>query len=93
MQRYPRQSWSKPRLRGQAPWRACHHRGSPWQERRKIRACYTDTHQLAEGAGAIALAGLLQECSAQPGARVGAVLSGGNIDRADFAAILSRDAP
>ncbi len=58
-----------------------------------IRACYTDTHQLAEGAGAIALAGLLQERSAHRGARVGAVLSGGNIDRAHFAAILRGDHP
>ncbi len=45
-----------------------------------IHALWTDTHNLAEGAGAAALAAALQEKSALRGKRVGLVLSGGNID-------------
>ena len=45
-----------------------------------IRAYWTDTHNLAEGAGAAALAAALQEKSKLRGKRVGLVLSGGNID-------------
>lgn len=45
-----------------------------------IRAYWTDTHNLAEGAGAAALAAALQEKSELKGKRVGLVLSGGNID-------------
>ena len=45
-----------------------------------IRAYWTDTHNLAEGAGAAALAAALQEKTALRGKRVGLVLSGGNID-------------
>jgi threonine dehydratase len=45
-----------------------------------IRAYWTDTHNLAEGAGAAALAAALQEKSKVRGKRVGLVLSGGNID-------------
>ena len=46
-----------------------------------VRHYYTDTHNLAEGAGAASLAGLLQEKEAVAGRKVGLVLSGGNIDR------------
>lgn len=46
-----------------------------------MRAYYEDTHQLTEGAGAAALAALLQERDRFAGKRVGVVLSGGNIDR------------
>lgn len=46
-----------------------------------MRAYYEDTHQLTEGAGAAALAALLQERDRFAGKRVGLVLSGGNIDR------------
>jgi threonine dehydratase len=49
-----------------------------------IRVYWTDTHNLAEGAGAAALAGLLQEKDAMAGRRVGLCLSGGNIDLALF---------
>jgi threonine dehydratase len=49
-----------------------------------IRAYWTDTHNLAEGAGAVPLAGLLAERDRQAGRRVGVVLSGGNIDLALF---------
>ena len=45
-----------------------------------IRAFWTDTHNLAEGAGAAALAAALQEKSKLKGKRVGLILSGGNID-------------
>ena len=42
---------------------------------------YTDTHNLAEGAGAASLAALMQEKEVMVGRKVGLVLSGGNIDR------------
>jgi threonine dehydratase len=45
-----------------------------------IHALWTDTHNLAEGAGAAALAAALQEKIPLRGKRVGLVLSGGNID-------------
>jgi threonine dehydratase len=45
-----------------------------------IRAYWTDTHNLAEGAGAAALAAALQEKNRLAGKRVGLILSGGNID-------------
>ena len=45
-----------------------------------IRAYWTDTHNLAEGAGAAALAAALQEKAGLRGKRVGLILSGGNID-------------
>jgi threonine dehydratase len=45
-----------------------------------IRAYWTDTHNLAEGAGAAALAAAMQDKSKIRGRRVGLILSGGNID-------------
>jgi threonine dehydratase len=45
-----------------------------------IRAYWTDTHNLAEGAGAAPLAAALQERDRVAGRRVGLVLCGGNID-------------
>jgi threonine dehydratase len=45
-----------------------------------IRAYWTDTHNLTEGAGAAAFAAALQEKTKLRGKRVGLVLSGGNID-------------
>ncbi len=45
-----------------------------------IRAYWTDTHNLAEGAGAAALAAATQERTRLRGRKVGLVLSGGNID-------------
>ena len=50
---------------------------------------FEDTHNTAEGAGAAALAGALQERSRLAGKRVGIVLSGGNVDRDVFARVLS----
>jgi threonine dehydratase len=49
-----------------------------------IRAYWTDTHNLVEGAGAAPLAALLQERERMAGKRVGLVISGGNIDLALF---------
>src|SRR5689334_815048 len=45
-----------------------------------VRAYWTDTHNLAEGAGAAPLAAALQEQIRLAGKRVGLILSGGNID-------------
>jgi threonine dehydratase len=45
-----------------------------------MRAYWTDTHNLAEGAGAAPLAALLAERDRMAGRRVGLVLTGGNID-------------
>lgn len=56
-----------------------------------MRAYYTDTHNLAEGAGAIALGALLgaEERARQRGRRVGVVLSGGNVDATVFEQVLA----
>src|ERR1019366_4127395 len=45
-----------------------------------VRAYWTDTHNLAEGAGAAPLAAALQDKQRIRGKRVGLILSGGNID-------------
>lgn len=45
-----------------------------------VRIYWTDTHNLVEGAGAAALAGLMQERTKMLGRSVGLDLSGGNID-------------
>ena len=58
-----------------------------------IRATYEDTHNLTEGAGAAALAALMQERGAMEAKRVGLVLSGGNIDREVFAEVLAGGTP
>jgi len=49
---------------------------------------FTDTHNLAEGAAATPLAGLMREKDLQGGRKVGLVLSGGNADRNTFARVL-----
>ncbi|WP_445217183.1 threonine dehydratase [Bradyrhizobium sp. Pa8] len=58
-----------------------------------IRAYWTDTHNLAEGAGAAALAAALQEKAKLSGKRVGLVLSGGNIDFDLFRSWVGAEAP
>ena len=45
-----------------------------------IRVYWTDTHNLAEGAGAAPLAAAMQDKAKNRGKRVGLILSGGNID-------------
>lgn len=49
-----------------------------------IRAFWTDTHNLIEGAGAAPLAALMQERDRMAGRKVGLIASGGNIDLALF---------
>jgi len=53
-----------------------------------MRAYYTDTHNIAEGAGAAALAALIKERETMAGRRAGLVLSGGNIDREVYLRVL-----
>jgi threonine dehydratase len=53
-----------------------------------MRVYYTDTHNLAEGAGAAALAALMQEREAMAGKKVGVILSGGNIDMPVYARVI-----
>lgn len=53
--------------------------------REAIRAYWTDSHNLAEGAGAAPLAALLAERGRMAGKRVGVILGGGNIDLDLFA--------
>jgi threonine dehydratase len=57
--------------------------------RQAMRILYTDTHNVAEGAGAAALAAALKERGQLAGKRVAVVLSGGNVDRAVFADVLT----
>ena len=58
-----------------------------------IRVYYEDCQTLAEGAGAAPLAALLATAGQWSGKAVGAVLSGGNIDRAAFLSVLSGTTP
>jgi threonine dehydratase len=58
-----------------------------------IRLYYTATHNMAEGAGAAALAALIQERDRQKGRRIGVILSGGNIDMTVFARVLAGETP
>jgi threonine dehydratase len=57
--------------------------------RRAMRILFTDTHNVAEGAGAAPLAAALQERDRLAGKRVAVIQSGGNIDRALFAEVLA----
>lgn len=54
-----------------------------------MRAIFADTHNVAEGAGAAALAAATQEKETLGGLAVGLSLSGGNVDSATFASVLS----
>ena len=53
-----------------------------------MRVYYTDTHNLAEGAGAAALAALIQEREMMLGKKVGVILSGGNVDRSVYSSVI-----
>jgi len=57
------------------------------------RAYFQDTHNVAEGAGAAPLAGLMQERERMVGKRVALILSGGNIDAAVYRRILAGETP
>lgn len=58
-----------------------------------IRVYYTDTHNMAEGAGAAPLAALMQERQRQAGKRVAVILCGGNIDMPVFQQVIAGETP
>ena len=58
-----------------------------------IRILWQDTHNLAEGAGAVAMAALLQEVDAMQGKKVAVILSGGNLDMKQAAQVLGGRTP
>ncbi len=58
-----------------------------------MRIIYRATHNVAEPAGAIGLAGLLSEPAEVRGARSAFVLSGGNVDTTQFVQVLSGTTP
>ncbi len=58
-----------------------------------MRIYYQDTHNLAEGAAAAALAGALKEKASCSGRRIGIVLTGGNVDAPLFAKVLAGEVP
>lgn len=58
-----------------------------------MRTLFRVTHNVAEGAGAAALAALTQERTRQAGKRVGVILSGGNVDAEVFRAVLAGEVP
>ncbi|GAB2481732.1 threonine/serine dehydratase [Jatrophihabitans fulvus] len=58
-----------------------------------MRVMLRTTHNLAEPAGALALAGLLAERAAMAGRRVGVVHSGGNVDAAVLTEVLAGRTP
>jgi threonine dehydratase len=57
--------------------------------REAMRWIFTDAHNVAEGAGAAAVAAVAAERAALRGRRVAAVLTGGNVDAAVFAGVLA----
>jgi len=57
--------------------------------RSAMRALFSDTHNVAEGAGAAPLAAALREFRVNAGKRIALVLSGGNVDRDVFARVLA----
>ncbi|WP_415401134.1 threonine dehydratase [Tateyamaria sp. SN3-11] len=58
-----------------------------------IRLYFTATHNVAEGAGAAPLAGLMQEREQMAGRKVGVILCGGNIDTGWFRTVLEGQTP
>jgi len=57
-----------------------------------MRHYFTDTHNVAEGAGAAPLAAALKERARLAGKKIGLVLTGGNVDRDVFAGVLQESA-
>lgn len=53
-----------------------------------MRVYYQDTHNLAEGAAAAALAGAMKDSSRRHGRKIGLVLTGSNVDAPVFAKVL-----
>jgi threonine dehydratase len=62
---------------------------SDGQIRDGLRLMYRATHNAAEGAGAVGLAGLMADLDRHRGGRVAVVLSGGNISGARLAEVLA----
>jgi threonine dehydratase len=58
-----------------------------------VRSYFQDTHNVAEGAGAAPLAGLMQERAQMAGKRVAVILTGGNIDASVYRRILAGETP
>src|SRR5262245_44235771 len=58
-----------------------------------IRILFSDTHTLAEGAGAAALAALMRERGRHAGRRVGVIVTGQNIDRPWMETVLAGGTP
>jgi threonine dehydratase len=56
--------------------------------RQAMKIYFTDTHNVAEGAGAAGLAAALKEKHTLAGTRVGLVITGGNVDHDVFARVL-----
>ncbi len=56
--------------------------------RQAMKIIFTDTHNVAEGAGAAGFAAALKEKGRLQGKRVGLVISGGNVDHDVFAKVL-----
>ena len=54
-----------------------------------MRVLFADTHNVAEGAGAAALAALIQQQQRWQGRPVGVALTGGNVDSAVFSRVLA----
>jgi threonine dehydratase len=64
---------------------------SETEMRSAMRILFSDTHNVAEGAGAAPLAAALQERARLAGKRVAVIQSGGNIDRVLFAEVLAEE--
>lgn len=58
-----------------------------------MRVLFSDTHNVAEGAGAASLAAALQQRERWAGRVIGVALTGGNVDSAVFAGVLAGGAP
>ncbi len=56
-----------------------------------MRHIFTDTHNVAEGAGAAPLAALIQERHKMAGLKTAVILSGGNVDRDVYRAVLMEE--
>lgn len=61
--------------------------------RAAMRMLFECTHNTCEGAGAAPVAAALQEKDKVAGRRIAVVLSGGNVDREVFAAVLAEELP
>lgn len=58
-----------------------------------MRVYHSDTHNMAEAAGAVPLAALMQERERMAGKRVGVILCGGNVDMDVYAEVLAGRTP